>query len=444
MSSDARLTEGSIAGHLVSQTLPMVVGITCIIGVGLVDAYFIGQLGADELAAVSFIFPVTTALTSIGVGIMVGVNSVISRALGKGQRDKAECRTAHGILFSFLIGLAVAGLVLLFSDALFSAMNASETLRALIRAYIVPYALGFPLLLAAMGANGALRGQGEARKSSSILIVVSLVNAALDPLLIFGWGPVPGFGVAGAGYALAIANLFGMIYGLWLVSTGDLGFDPKKCLSGGTGAGIAEIARVGLPASIANAVNPAGLSVLTAIIATHGETAVAAFGAAGRLQAFAVVPLLAMSSSIGPIVGQNWGAEKAERAQRTLDLSGLICIVYGLAVAVPLSLFGEAIGGWFTDDRAVIDGIAQYLLIASWAFFAYGLLVVSNGALNAIDKSTRALGVSVARVGLVMVPLGLAGSAMFGPVGVYGADLVANLLGGTAAFWVARRALRSG
>ncbi len=443
MSNDAKLTEGPIAGHLVSQTLPMVVGITCIIGVGLVDAYFIGQLGADELAAVSFIFPVTTALTSIGVGIMVGVNSVISRLLGQGQRDKAECRTAHGILFSFLIGLTVAGLLFTFSDVLFSAMNAADDLRALIEAYIVPYALGFPLLLTAMGTNGALRGQGEAKKSSSILIVISLVNVVLDPVLIFGWGPVPAFGIAGAGIALAIANLVGAGYGLWLISTSDLRFDPKKCLTGGVGTGIAEIAHVGMPASVANAVNPAGLSILTGIIASHGEAAVAAFGAAGRLQAFSVVPLLAMSSSIGPIVGQNWGAGEVGRAREALRLSALVCVGYGLAVAVPLMLFGETIGGWFTDDKAVIDGIAQYLRIASWAFFAYGLLIVSNGALNAIDKSKRALGVSVARVALVMVPLGLLGSALIGPAGVYGADLAANLLGGTAAFWLAWRALRS-
>jgi Na+-driven multidrug efflux pump len=253
-------------------------------------------------------------------------------------------------------------------------------------------------MMTSMGANGALRGQGEAKKSSSILIVISLVNAVLDPLLIFGWGPVPGFGIAGAGYATAGANLVGVFYGLWLVSTSELRFDPRKCLTGGVAAGMAEIGKVGMPASVANAVNPAGLSVLTAIIAKHGDAAVAAFGAAGRLQAFSVVPLLALSSSIGPIVGQNWGADKVGRARDALRLSGLTCVGYGLAVAVPLSIFGESIGGWFTDDRAVIDGIAQYLLIASWAFFAYGLLIVSNGALNAIDKSKRALGVSVARV----------------------------------------------
>lgn len=425
---------------MVAQTLPMIVGIVCIIGVGLVDAYFIGQLGPDPLAAVSFLFPVTTALSSLGVGVMVGVNSVISRALGAGDGDRAECRTAQGIMFAGGVGVAIALLLFLFSTPLFSLMNASETLEPLIRAYVVPFCAGFPFLLIAMGANGALRGQGEAIKSSSILIGAAIINAVLDPILIFGWGPIPKFGVAGAGYAVAIAYLASAALGFWLISLSDLRFKPAKCLQGGVGTGIAEIAKVGAPASIANAVNPAGLAVLTGVIATHGDDVVAAFGAAGRLQAFAVVPLLAMSSSIGPVVGQNWGAGKVDRAREALWLCGLTCLLYGLAVAVPLVLFRDAIGAVFSEDQAVIDSMSRYLLIASWGFFAYGLLVVANGALNAIDKSNRALVVSVARVLLVMVPLGWLGSYTLGPAGVFGADLMANLLGGTAAFWLAWRA----
>ena len=202
-----------------------------------------------------------------------------------------------------------------------------------------------------------------------------------------------------------------------------------------------EIGRVGAPAALANAVNPAGLAILTAMLASHGDSVVAGFGAASRLQAFAVVPLLAMSSSIGPIVGQNWGAGRADRAREALRLSGLACIGYGIAVAVPLVLFRQQIGEIFTEDAAVVESIASYLLIASAGFFAYGLLVVSNGAMNAIDVSGRALAVSAARVALVMIPLGWLGSRMIGPGGVFGAELAANLIGGCLAFWLAWRAM---
>jgi len=442
VSSEAKLTQGPIAGHLVRQTLPMIVGIVCIIGVGLVDAYFIGMLGPDPLAAVSFLFPVTTALASLGVGVMVGINSVISRALGADDVDKAKARSAQGVLFAFVAGVVIAGAMFLGSDALFTLMNASEDLRPLIAAYVLPYAAGFPFLLVAMGANGVLRGQGEAIKSSAILITVALVNAILDPLLIFGIGPFPELGIAGAGYAVAIAYVVSAVFGLWMLGRGELRFDMSRCRTvSSTLNGMREIGRVGAPAALANAINPAGLAVLTAFLATHGDTVVAGFGAASRLQAFAVVPLLAMSSSIGPIVGQNWGAGEAGRARATLRLAGLVCVVYGAAVAVPLVLFRREIGGIFTEDPAVIDSIARYLLIASAGFFAYGLLVVSNGAMNAIDVSGRALGISAARVLLVMVPLAWVGSRALGPSGVFGAELAANLVGGCLAFWLAWRAM---
>jgi len=442
MSSDAKLTQGSIAGHLVRQTLPMILGIVCIIGVGLVDAYFIGQLGADPLAAVSFLFPVTTALSSLGVGVMVGINSVIARRMGAKDIAKSRERAAQGVVFALVVGLVIAGALIAGSEALFTAMNASDDLRPLIAEYVIPYAAGFPFLLVAMGANGVLRGQGEAVKSSAILVAVALVNAVLDPLLIFGIGPFPELGIAGAGYAVAIAYVFSAVFGLWMVGRGDLRFDPAQVRTlAGTMEGMREIGRVGAPAAIANAVNPAGLAVLTAILATHGDTVVAGFGAASRVQAFAVVPLLAMSSSIGPIVGQNWGAGEVGRARETLKLSGLVCLGYGIAVAVPLVVFRREIGAIFTGDAAVIDSIARYLLIASAGFFAYGLLVVSNGAMNAIDVSARALGVSVARVALVMVPLAWLGARMLGPDGIFGAELAANLIGGCAAFWLAWRAM---
>ena len=422
----------------------MVVGIVCIVGVGLVDAYFIGQLGPDALAAVSFLFPVTTALSSLGVGVMVGVNSVISRALGADHVEKAECRAAQGVVFAGAVGVVIALTLYLSGETLFTVMNASPELRSIIAEYVGPFTLGFPFLLVAMGANGALRGQGEAVKSSSMLIIIAVVNAVLDPILIFGWGPAPALGVAGAAWAVAIAYAVSSLLAIWLLAGSALRFDVRRCLGGGVLNGVRDIARVGVPAAVANAVNPAGLAALTAIAASHGDAVVAAFGAAGRLQAFAVVPLLALSSSIGPIVGQNWGAGEFDRARQALRLSAMACVGYGLAVALPLVVLSEQVGSLFSQDQRVIAAMASYLLIAAGGFFAYGLLVVANGALNAIGHSATALAVSVARVLVVMLPLGLIGSVTLGPQGVFGADLAANLIGGTAAMWLGLRAIARG
>ena len=119
----AKLTRGSIRGHLLGQTMPMVFGVAAIMSVGLIDAYFIGQLGAKELAAVSFIFPITIALSSLGVGVMVGINSVIARALGEGDSERAERRANFGAVFALATGVVLGLVLYILLDPLHSALE---------------------------------------------------------------------------------------------------------------------------------------------------------------------------------------------------------------------------------------------------------------------------------------------------------------------------------
>ena len=180
----ARLTHGSVGRHLFQQTLPMVVGILAILSVGLIDAYFIGQLGKDPLTAVSFIFPVIFALSSLGVGVIAAIASVVSRTLGAGQHERAQSLVVLGLVAATAFGIIITGLLLIFRIPLFELMNAPANLLPMIDGYMVPFALGFPLLLISMGANGALRAQGMAGKASIILMTLALTNWILDPLLI--------------------------------------------------------------------------------------------------------------------------------------------------------------------------------------------------------------------------------------------------------------------
>lgn len=326
MSETAKLTRGSIRGHLVTQTLPMVIGVAAIMSVGLIDAYFIGQLGAAELAAVSFIFPITMALTSLGVGVMVGINSVISRALGEGDVERAERRANFGVVFALIAAIFLGSALYLLLDPLFGLMQASDAILPLIKAYMQPYALGMPVLLLQMSLSGVLRGQGEARRVSAISITYSVANWLLDPVLITGVFDFGGFGVAGAAYASIIGYGLACVVALFFIKHTQLAIAPAKIRGCNIGESSSAILRIAGPAAFSNAINPIGLSVLTALLASQGEAAVAGFGAAGRLQSFAVVPLLGLSGSIGAIIGQNWGANRADRARRAMYWAGLFCV----------------------------------------------------------------------------------------------------------------------
>jgi Na+-driven multidrug efflux pump len=198
------------------------------------------------------------------------------------------------------------------------------------------------------------------------------------------------------------------------------------------------IIRVGLPAAFSNAINPLGLAILTALVALEGEAAVAGFGAAGRLQSFVIVPLLALSGAIGGIVGQNWGAGRFDRAREVALWAAGFCVVWGLFVALAMITAGEYFAQVFTDNPAVIAEFARYLAIAAWGYAGFGLLIVGNGIMNAVDKAAFALAHSVMRVFLVMLPVALILQPVLGSAAIYTAELAANLFGAISAVVLVR------
>jgi putative MATE family efflux protein len=440
MADNAKLTHGSIAGHLVRQTAPTALGVAAIMSTGLVDAYFVGQLGPRELAAISFIFPISTALASLGVGVIAGVSSVVSRALGAGDEARARRQANLGILLGVAVGLAVAAALYLLRMPLFRLMQAEAELLPLIDAYMLPYALGFPLLLVTMGVNGVLRGQGAAVRSTAILLTFAIANWVLDPILITGAFGFEGFGIRGAAYATLAGWLLGTLVGFVLLRTTPIRFAPRCLWRADWSGGAWALGRVAGPAAFSNSINPIGLAILTSLLAAEGQAAVAGFGAAGRLQTFAVVPLLGLSSSIGPIVGQNWGGDEFGRARRAMLQAGGFCLAYGLAAALVLYFGREWFAGSFSDEPAVLEAMARYLEISVWGYAGYGVLIVVNGALNAIDRAPLALTLSLGRVLLVMVPFVVLLQGTWGQAAVYSAELASNcagaLAGAVAAAWI--------
>ena len=434
----AELVEGSIRGHVIRQTWPLVIGVAAIMSVGIVDALFIGRLGKAPLAAVSFIFPVTTALSSIGVGVMVGIASVVSRRLGEGDSRRALALANLGFLLATITG-AVVGLALyLLRMPLFRLMQADANLLPLIDAYIAPYALGFVLQLTMMGMNGALRAQGAANRSMVILIVYAAGNWVLDPMLISGaFGVFDGFGIAGAAYATIGSWLISAVVGFIMLNTSELRFAPSTVRECQWRTDALALARVGGPAAISNSINPVGLAILTAMLAKAGQDAIAGYGAAGRLQSFAIVPLLGLSGSIGAIVGQNFGAKKPARVRQALRDCFVFTLAYGLVAAAILVVLRDPLSGLFTSDPKVREEFGRYLSIGAWGYGAFGVFIVANGAFNAVDRASLAFYQSLARVVLVMVPVALILRGAMGSAAIYWAELAANLAGAIIAGFAA-------
>ncbi len=429
-SSNTRdLTQGAVSRALIFMSAPMGFGIFAVLSVGLVDAYFLGQVGGSALAAVGFIYPVTTAITSLSIGLSAGANAALSQGVGAGDDAEATRRLGlHAIGLALALSLATAILFWLVYPWLFGALGAMDNVMTQISGYAPVWALSFPFLVVMMVTNAIFRAHGDSLTAAWIMVLAAIVNVGLDPLLIFGLWGLPELGTTGAALATFTGRALAMTLALWIAwRRGMLGWCGK--LLAGMRKSASKILNVGLPAAFSNAINPAGMALVTAAVATLGETAVAGFGAATRVQSMALVPLLALSSGIGPVVGQNWGAREKTRAQDTVHLSFWFCAGYGALIAATLMLLANPIAGFFASGLEAAAFAAMYLRWVGASLFGYGILVTANAAMNARSKAAWSMGLSLGRIFVFYLPLAWIGALTIGYSGILIAAVMANVLG---------------
>ncbi|MBJ3763071.1 MATE family efflux transporter [Maribius pontilimi] len=416
----------------------MVFGILGVISVGLADAYFLGRVGQAELAAVGFFFPVATAVTSLSIGLSAGVNAALSQTIGRGEEDSHTNRVAFHALG---LGLAIAtlvGLTLWAVDGwIFRLMGATDATLPEIADYMFYWCLSFPLLVTSMLLGSMFRAHGNAITASIIMAAQSVFNIALDPVLIFGLGPFAEMGTGGAGLATLLARLLAVIGGLiWAFRQGYITICTKPMK--GLWSSAKQIFEVGLPAAFSNAINPMGMAAVTAAVATLGEAAVAGYGAATRIQTLALVPMLALSSGIGPVIGQNWGADEKSRVRGAMRFTFLICLGYGAVLGATLLIFGETFAGFIASGPEDTAFATTYLRIVGFSLFGYGVLVTANAAMNARSKATFSMGLSLGRIFLLYIPLAWALVALMGFTGIAIAAATANVVAACAALILTR------
>lgn len=428
------LTNGDVRGHLWRLGMPMALGVIAVMSVGLVDAWFLGQLGTAELTAISFSFPVTFAITSVAIGLGAGSSSVIARAIGIGDRHRVKRLATDSLGLSVLVVIVLSALGWLTSRALFAAMGASGEVLDLLMAYMDIWYFGMPFLVVPMVAGSLLRATGDARIPSITMILSAVVNIILDPIMIFGFGPVPAMGMEGAAWATLIARAFSMVLALSVLIFRERLIVFERAAWEEVRSSWRQVVAVGLPASFANMINPLSLAIVTAILARYNSETVAAFGVAGRIEALAAIPMLALSASIGPITGQNHGAGLPHRIRTAMVDSFLFCALWAVGMALLLWLAGPWVARLFSNDPVVIEGIVSYLRIVPITLGGYGIVIIAAATYNALGMGFRAMGLYLIRSLLLYVPLAWLASFWFGVNGVFAALAIANLLSGAITY----------
>lgn len=436
-----RLTTGPIPKHVRALAVPMIGGIFAVISKSIVDTYFVAQLGTEALSAMGFMFPVMMVIANLAIGLGAGTSSVVARCIGQGDPGLVRRRATDGLFLAIVLVSTTALVGLLTMDPLFRALGAKGLVLEHVQAYMHTWYWGMGFLVVPMVGNGIIRATGDAKVPGMIMVASAVVNAGLDPVLIFGLFGLPALGIQGAALATVISNIITFVAALGVLTFREKLIDLKPPSLVEVVASWKEILRIGLPASLTNMINPVGATVVTAILARFGAEVVAGYGVATRIEALAVVVMLALSASVGPIVGQNAGAGQMDRVRQTLRYAYSASAVWGLLVAVLLFFTGGAIAAGFDDTAEVVQVAGAYLAYVPITLVGYGFGIITAATFNALGRPLGATVLTVVRVIFVFVPVTWWTAQYVDWRGVIVGAALANILVGGAAWSLARRTL---
>ena len=424
------LTKADIRNAIVKQSTPMLLGITAVFSISLVDTYFVGKLGTKELAALSFTFPVTMAIASLSAGLGAGAASIVSRTIGEGEQSHAKRLSTDSLIFSSLFVTLLSTIGFFTVDPLFSLLGAKGETLALISQYMKIWYLSMPFLVIPMVANAVIRSVGNAKWPGIIMVVSALINIGLTPLFIFGYGPVPAMHIEGAAISTAIARIFTFVLALYVIyKHEDMLLICLPSLSQFINS-VTKVIKIALPAAAGSVVNPLAIGVVTGLLASYGDNVVAAFGVGTRIESFASIPLLALSAAIGPIVGQNWGADQKGRVIQSIKYWYSITLIWAFSVTVGLYFLAPSIASIIASDSSVADIASSYLLVVSSSIAGYGFVIISAAAFNALGKSTTGLAHYLVRGFVLYVPLSWLATLWFDYQWVFYAIATSNIVSG--------------
>jgi putative MATE family efflux protein len=436
------LLDGPVGPTVLRLAAPMLVGILAIVLFNVVDTFWVGQLGAHELAAMSYTFPVVMVVMSLAMGVGIGTTAVVARAIGHGDRGEVQRLTTHALVLALVIVVPVSLLGLVTIDPLFSALGADAPTRALVRQYMVPYYLGVGLLVVPMVGNSALRATGDTRTPSYVMLVAGIFNAVLDPFLIFGWGPAPKLGLAGAALATIGSYAGALVASIWMLHRRENLLTFARPRAAEVLDSWRRILHIGLPAAATNLLSPLCAGILTRLVSSWGPVAVAAFGVGTRLESFALVGISALSTAVTPLVAQNLGAGNCDRIRATIRYGMSAAIVWGAGAAIVLGVLASPLSSIFSPDAEVVAIATTFLVVVPFSYGALGLAQIVGTSLNALDRPLRAATLVSVRLVVLTVPLAWAGAAWLGLTGVFWGVAAANLLIGAIAIAMVRRQLR--
>ena len=421
--------------------VPMVLELVLESTFAVVDIFFVAKLGASAVATVGLTESYLFLLYSVAMGLAMAVTAVIARRVGEGKQEEAAVTAVQAIIVALLVSILPAVVGIVYAQDLLRLMGADAWSIEHGYRYTQWMLGGNAVIMLLFVINAIFRGAGDAAIAMRVLWVANGLNIVLDPLLIFGWGPVPAMGVEGAAIATNIGRGAGVLMQLWILFRGGQHIRVLGSQIAWHGATLWNIVRTSLGGVGQMLVAMTSWIFLMRILASIGSEAVAGATIAIRVMMFTMMPAWGMSNAAATLVGQNLGAQQPERAEASVWQIGWYNMAFLLLIAVLFFAFPQAIVGIFSADAGVIAVGAEWLRILSYSLFVYGWWMVSVQAFNGAGDTTTPTWINVVFFWLIQIPLAwyLALHLGLQETGVFWAVFVSETSVGLFTLWLFSR-----
>ena len=437
------MKEKKILPLVLSMALPMVLSMAVNSLYNIVDSYFIAKLSEDAMTALSLVYPVQNLITSVAVGFGVGINAAIAFCLGAKEQKEADKAASQGLLLNLIHGILLAILCLVGMPAFLSMYTSNANVLSLALTYGNLAFLFSPVITVGITYEKIFQAIGWMKETMICMLVGFIANIVLDPLLIFGIGFFPKWGIWGAAFATGTGQVLTLLAYLLYYYRRDriiqIGFADCKLES----AMVKRLYGVGIPATLNMALPSFLISVLNGILAGFSETYVLVLGVYYKLQTFIYLSANGIVQGIRPLVGYNYGAGEGKRVRsiyRTALTLSAIIMVFGTAVSwlIPGNLFGL-----FTSNADTLALGIEALRIISIGFVISAVSVTTSGSLEGMGMGMPSLVISLMRYAIVIMPAAFLLSHIFGATGVWMAFPIAEIITGITSYmiWCKKRRL---
>ena len=371
----------------------------------VVDIFFVAQLGASAVATVGLTETYLFLLYAIAIGLATAVTAIVARRIGEGRSEGASVSAVQAIGLAVLVSVPFAAAGIWWAQDLLRLMGGDDWVVQHGYRYTQWMLGGNGIILLLFTINAVFRGAGDAAMAMRVLWLANALNIVLDPLLIFGFGPVPAMGVEGAAIATTIGRGAGVLMQLWILFRGSAHLRIGRADLRWHGATMLQIARTSLGGIGQMMVAMTAWIFLMRILASISTDAVAGATIAMRIMMFTLMPAWGMSNAAATLVGQNLGAGEPARAEAAVWRIGWMNMAFTVAVSVAFFAWHDALIGLFTADAAVIAIGGEWLSILAYSYFVYGWWMVAVQAFNGAGDTMTPTWINLVFFWLIQIPL---------------------------------------